>query len=122
MKENYIRVRSSSKTGIRYGTNIIIPNTTEAIALTNTQPALTSLAYLMFTLNSCDMVSLKASITLLKASAINTKAIKNPTAIHAVWDISKSMPSSTTNTATTNCILKFLSFLIIERRPCMACF
>ncbi|KKQ14920.1 MAG: hypothetical protein US29_C0056G0006 [candidate division WS6 bacterium GW2011_GWF1_36_8] len=102
MKGNYIRVKSSSKTGIRYGTNMIIPNTTEAIALTKTHPALTSFAYLIFTLNSCDMVSLNASMTLLNASAINTNAIKNPTAIHAVWDISRSIPSSTTNTATTN--------------------
>lgn len=61
---------------------MMVPSNTDAIALTNTHPALTSLAYLIFTSYLFDIVSLSASITLLNASDINTKAIKNPTAIH----------------------------------------
>jgi len=68
------------------------------------------------------MVSLNASMTLLNASAINTKAMRNPTAIHAVWDIFRKILSNMTRNATTNCILKFLSFLIMDIRPCIACF
>ena len=66
-----------------YGKNIITPNMIESIALSSTAPALTSLAYFIFTLYSCDTVSHTASITLLNASEINTNAIKNPTAIQS---------------------------------------
>ena len=108
--------------GMIYGVNIMIPSITEATALTNTHPALTSFAYLIFTSYLFDMVSLKASMTLLNASDINTKAIKKPTAIHAVWEIFRKIPSNITSKAATSCILKFLSFLIIAINPCIACF
>lgn len=67
-----------------YGEKIISPSITDNIALTNTAPALTSLAYLILTLYSLDMVSHTASITLLKASDINTRLIKNATDIQSV--------------------------------------
>lgn len=66
-----------------YGRNMIRPSITDSMALTSTAPALTSLAYLIFTLYSCDTVSHTTSITLLKASDINTSVIKNPTAIQS---------------------------------------
>ena len=85
-----------------YGTKIINPRATDSIALTRTAPALTSLAYFMFNLYSFDIVSHTASITLLKASEINTKAIRNATAIQCVWDMLSSIERATTITATSN--------------------
>ena len=67
-----------------YGTNTISPVITETNALTNTAPALTSFAYLMFTLYSRDTVSHRASIALFIVSETNTTEMTKLIAIQSV--------------------------------------
>jgi len=69
---------------IIYGRNIINPVIIETKALTKTAPALTSLAYLIFTLYSTETVSHNASIALLIVSDIKTIDITKLNAIQSV--------------------------------------